>query len=45
MGKLLLIVGFVLTLSTLGFAAANANAPGAPDHMVVDGQSMPVDYD
>lgn len=30
MTKLLLIAGFVLALSTLGFAAANAGAPNAP---------------
>jgi len=30
MGKLFLIAGFVLALSTLGFAAANAGPPSAP---------------
>ncbi len=44
MTKLLLIVGFVLALSTLGFAAANANAT-APATMVVNGQTIDVDYD
>lgn len=42
MTKLLLIVGFVLALTTLGFAAANASPP---DSMVVNGQTLPIDYD
>jgi hypothetical protein len=45
MAKLLLIVGFVLALTTLGFAAANASAPSAPDRMLVNGQMVDVDYD
>jgi len=44
MAKLLLIAGFVLTLTTLGFAAANASTPSAPSHMLVNGQVMAVDY-
>ena len=43
--KLLLIIGFVLTLTTLGFAAANAGAPTAPGHISVNGQLVAVDYD
>jgi Spy/CpxP family protein refolding chaperone len=43
--KLFLIAGFVLTLSTLGFAAANAGAPPAPDHALVGGQVLPMSYD
>ncbi len=31
MGKLLIIVGFVLALTVLGFAAANADAPASRD--------------
>jgi hypothetical protein len=43
MTKLLLILGFLFTLSTLGFAAANAQS--APGTMVVNGQVMDVDVD
>jgi hypothetical protein len=43
--KVLLIVGFVLALSTLGFAAANAGVPAAPEQMLVGGQMVAVDYD
>jgi hypothetical protein len=45
MTKLLLIAGFMLALSTLGFAAANAGAPQAPDRMVVNGRLMDMSYD
>ncbi len=45
MTKLLLVVGFVLALSTLGFAAANAGAPSAPAQIAVDGHLVDVDYD
>ena len=44
MTKLMLIAGFVLALTTLGFAAANTSAPATPATMVVNGQVMPVDY-
>jgi hypothetical protein len=45
MTKLLLIVGFVLALSTLGFAAANAGAPPvAPAQIAIDGHMVDVDY-
>lgn len=43
--KLLLIVGFVAVMSTLGFAAANAGAPAAPATLLVNGQTVAVDYD
>ncbi len=43
MTKQLLIIGFVLALMTLGFAAANASSP-APTTIVVNGQSMDIDY-
>jgi hypothetical protein len=43
--KLFLIVGFVLTLSTLGFAAANAGVSTVPDHGLVGGQVLDVSYD
>lgn len=43
MTKLLLIAGFVLAISTLGFAAANAGAPAAPETMVVNGQVVAID--
>ena len=43
MTKLLLIAGFILALTTLGFAAANAS-PSAPATMVVNGQTVDVDY-
>lgn len=45
MTKVLLIVGFVVALSTLGFAAANAGVPAAPEQMLVGGQMVAVDYD
>ncbi len=45
MTKLLLIVAFVLTLSTLGFAAANAGTPNAPDQIVVHGQTLDLSLD
>ena len=45
MTKLLLIAGFALALSMLGFAAANAGMPVAPDHIVVNGQVMDASYD
>ncbi|HVX80908.1 MAG: hypothetical protein ACTHOR_05975 [Devosia sp.] len=45
MNKLLLILGFVLAISTLGFAAANAGVPSAPGYVTIDGQTLPVDYD
>ncbi|MDR3472512.1 MAG: hypothetical protein P4M09_12600 [Devosia sp.] len=45
MTKLLLIVGFVAVMSTLGFAAANAGAPAAPATLLVNGQTVAVDYD
>lgn len=44
MTKLILIVGFVLAISTLGFAAANAGAPSAPQQMLVDGHMVDIDY-
>jgi hypothetical protein len=44
MTKLLLIAGFVLALSTLGFAAANAETPSTPQQMLVDGHMVDVDY-
>jgi hypothetical protein len=44
MTKLFLIVGFVLALTTLGFAAANTGAPTAPAQMMVDGHMVDVDY-
>jgi hypothetical protein len=40
MAKLLLIVGFVAAMSTLGFAAANAGAPALADRAV----SVAADY-
>jgi hypothetical protein len=45
MTKLLLIAGFIATLSMLGFAAANAGAPVAPDRIMVNGPMMDVSYD
>lgn len=42
--KLLLIAGFVIALSTLGFAAANAGVPSAPAQVTIDGQLVDVDY-
>lgn len=45
MSKLLLIAGFVLALTTLGFAAANTSAPATPSSMVVNGQIVDVSYD
>jgi hypothetical protein len=44
MAKLLLIGGFVLVLTTLGFAAANTGIPSAPEHLLVNGQVVTVDY-
>jgi len=44
MTKLLLIAGFVLTLTTLGFAAANASNPSAPNHVSVNRQALAIDY-
>ena len=44
--KILLVIGFVLALSTLGFAAANAGAPPtAPSQIAIGGQLVDVDYD
>lgn len=45
MTKVFLIIGFVLALSTLGFAAANAGSPSAPARAMVNGQMMDMDYD
>ena len=46
MTKILLVIGFVLALSTLGFAAANAGAPPtAPAQIAIGGQLVDVDYD
>lgn len=45
MTKVLLIAGFVLTLSTLGFAAANAGAAAAPDRVLVNGQAIEASLD
>lgn len=44
MTKLLLVAGFIMALSTLTFAAANAEVPSAPATMVVNGQVVAVDY-
>lgn len=45
MTKVLLVVGFALALTTLGFAAANAGTPSAPERMVIGGQVVAVEYD
>ena len=45
MTKVMLVLGFVLALTTLGFAAANAGSPSAPAQMTVGGQVVAVDYD
>lgn len=45
MNKLLLIAGFVLALSMLGFAAANAGTPTAPAQTLVGGQMLDISYD
>ncbi|MEO8882060.1 MAG: hypothetical protein ABI377_01365 [Devosia sp.] len=42
--KLLLVIGFVLALSTLGFAAANAGVPSTPAQIAIGGQMVDVDY-
>jgi len=44
MTKLMLVIGFVVALSTLGFAAANAGTPSAPAQILVGGQLVDVDY-
>ena len=44
MTKLMLIATFILALGTLGFAAANASTPSAPNTMVVAGQTIDIDY-